>query len=115
LNVPSFITRNSFYYQDHWFKKALYLQTGFTARYFHGYEMNAYDPVLAEFYVQNEQEYDGLRSVDFFFNGKIRQARIFFKLERLDALLLGNNNFAAPTYPTRDFVVRFGLVWNFFM
>ncbi|SDK92808.1 Putative porin [Salinimicrobium catena] len=115
LNVPSFITRNSFYYQDHWFKKALYLQTGFTANYFHNYEMNAYDPVLAEFYVQNDREFEGLRSVDFFFNGKIRQARIFFKLERLDALLLGNNNFAAPSYPYRDFAVRFGLVWNFFM
>ena len=115
LNVPSFITRNSFYYQDHWFKRALYLQTGFTANYFREYEMNAYDPVLAEFYVQNEQEFEGLHSVDFFFNGKIRQARIFFKLERLDALLLGNNYFAAPSYPYRDFAVRFGLVWNFFM
>lgn len=115
LNVPSFITRNSFYYQDHWFKRALYLQTGFTANYFHDYQMNGYDPVLAEFYVQNEQEFEGLRSLDFFFNGKIRQARIFFKLERLDALLLGNNNFAAPGYPYRDFAIRFGLVWNFFM
>lgn len=115
LNVPSFITRNSFYYQDHWFKRALYLQTGFTVNYFQDYRMNAYDPVLAEFYVQNKQVFEGLRSVDFFFNGKIKQARIFFQLERLDALLLGNNNFAAPGYPYRDFGIRFGLVWNFFM
>lgn len=115
LNVPSFITRNSFYYQDHWFKRALYLQTGITAKYFSDYYMNAYDPVLAEFYVQNREEFKGLRSVDFFFNGKIKQARIFFILERLDAVILGNTAFVAPGYPSRDFTVRFGMVWNFFM
>lgn len=115
LNVPSFSTRNSFYYQDHWFRRALYLQTGLTVKYFSNYNMNAYDPVLAEFYVQNGEEFEGLRSVDFFFNGKIKQARIFFKLERLDAIILGNTTFVAPGYPSRDFAVRFGLVWNFFM
>lgn len=115
LNVPAFMTRNSFYYQDYWFKRALYLQTGITAKYFSDYKLNGYDPVLAEFYVQNGQEFEGLRSVDFFFNGKIKQARIFFILERLDAVILGNTNFVAPGYPSRDFSVRFGMVWNFFM
>ncbi|GAB2780125.1 putative porin [Salinimicrobium soli] len=115
LNISNFVTRNSFYFSDHWFRKALFLQTGFTVNYFLDYYMDAYDPVLAEFYVQKDQELEGLKGLDFFFNGKIRQARIFFKLQRLDALLLGNNNFAAPGYPYRDFAIRFGLVWNFFM
>lgn len=115
LKLPDFITRNTLYYSDHWFQSALFLQTGFTLNYFTGYEMNAYDPVLAEFYVQNELEIDGFPTVDFFFNGKIKQARIFFKLEHVDALLDGNNHFSAPNYPYRDFAVRFGLVWNFFM
>lgn len=114
LNIPSFITRNSLYYRDHWFRRALYLQTGFTLKYFTNYKMNAYDPVLAEFYVQNESEMEGFPQVDFFFNGKIRQARIFFKLEHVNSLLTGNTNFAAPLHPYRDFGVRFGLVWNFF-
>jgi hypothetical protein len=115
LNVPELVTRNSLYYRDHWFRRALYLQTGFTLNYFTGYALNGYDPVLAEFYVQNEQEFDGFPTVDFFFNGKIRQARIFFKLEHLNDLIQGNNNFSAPLYPYRDFGVRFGLVWNMFM
>ena len=115
LNLPDLVSRNTFYFRDHWFQRALYLQTGFTLNYFTGYALNGYDPVLAEFYVQNEQDFDGFPTVDFFFNGKIRQARIFFKLEHLNALLQGNNNFSAPLYPYRDFGVRFGLVWNFFM
>ncbi len=115
LNVPDLVTRNTLYYRDHWFQRALYLQTGFTLNYFTDYYMNGYDPVLAEFYVQNELEFEGFPTVDFFFNGKIRQARIFFKLEHLNSLIQGNNNFSAPLYPYRDFGVRFGLVWNMFM
>ena len=115
FNVPELVTRNSLYYRDHWFKRALYLQTGLTLKYFTSYNMNAYDPVLAEFYVQNDAEFGNYPVVDFFFNGKIRQTRIYFKLEHLNSLITGNNNFVAPGYPHRDFIVRFGLVWNFFL
>jgi len=115
FNVPELVSRNTFYYGDHWFKKALFMQTGLTLNYFTSYQMNGYDPVLAEFYVQNLQEFGGFPVVDFFFNAKIRQTRIFFKLEHLNSLIDGNNNFTAPDYPYRDFLVRFGLVWNFFL
>jgi len=115
LNIPDFTTRNSLYYKDHWFKRALYLQTGLTLKYFTSYQMNGYDPVLAEFYVQNEQEFGDFPVVDFFFNAKVKQTRIFFKLEHLNSLIDGNNNFAAPEHPYRDFLVRFGVVWDFFL
>lgn len=115
LNVPEVITRNSLYFSDHLFQRALYLQTGFTLKYFSTYEMDGYDPVLAEFYVQNEAAYGDYPVVDFFFNGKIRQTRIYLQLEHVNSLLMGNNNFSAPDYPYRDFLVRFGLVWNFFL
>ena len=115
LNLPEFVTRNSVYYKDEWFDKALYLQTGFTFKYFTNYNMNAYDPVLAEFYVQNSAEFGNYPVVDFFFNGKVDQTRIFFKLENVNSLLDTNNNFVAPRYPYRDFLLRFGVVWNFFL
>lgn len=72
LNLPKLVTRNSIYYKDYWFDKALYLQTGFTLNYFSKYQMNAYDPVLAEFYVQNDQELGGYPVVDYFFQCKSR-------------------------------------------
>ncbi len=34
FNVPQIITRNSLYYQDHWFKRALFMQIGLTLKYF---------------------------------------------------------------------------------
>lgn len=116
FNVPQLITRNSLYYQNHLFKKALFLQTGVTFKYFTKYNMNAYDPVLAEFYVQNNQELGGFPLVDLFFNAKIRQTRIYFVYENFTALFSSKNEyFAAPGYPYRDNVLRFGLVWNFFL
>lgn len=116
LNIPKFQTRNSFYYQDHWFKRALYLQTGVTFQYFTKYNMNAYDPVLAEFYVQNDQKLGGFPLVDLFFNAKIQQTRIYLIYENFTALFGGKNEyFAAPGYPYKDNVLRFGLVWNFFL
>lgn len=116
LNVPQLITRNTLYFEDHWFKRALFLQMGVGFKYFTKYNMDAYDPVLAEFYVQNDQELGGFPLVDIFFNAKIRQTRIFFIYENFTALFGSRNEyFAAPSYPYRDNVLRFGLVWNFFL
>jgi hypothetical protein len=116
FNVPEIITRQSLYYEDQWFKKAMFLQTGITFKYFTEYTMNGYDPVLAEFYVQNEQKLGGFPQLDLFFNAKIRQTRIYFKYEHFNQLFnSSNNHFSAPGYPFRDAVIRFGLVWNFFL
>ncbi|APX99570.1 putative porin [Lacinutrix venerupis] len=115
FNVPEIITRNTLYYSNHVFKKAMYLQTGITLNYFTKYNMNAYDPVLAEFYTQNDQEYGGFPRLDFFVNAKIRQTRIYIKAEHFNAAFTGRDYFSAPNTPFRDFKVRFGLVWNFFL
>ncbi|WP_394340572.1 putative porin [Mesonia aquimarina] len=45
----------------------------------------------------------------------MRQTRIFFKLENAQSLLNQNTNYVAPLHPYRDFAIRFGLVWNFFL
>ncbi len=116
LNVPQFITRNTLFFHDEWFKKALYAQTGITFKYYANYNMNAYDPVLAEFYVQNQQELGGIPYFDIFFNAKVQQIRFYFKYENFGALFSSEKEyFAAPGYPYRDAVIRFGIVWNFFM
>lgn len=115
LNVPQIITRNTLYYANHFFKKALYLQTGVTLNYFTKYNMNAYDPVLSEFYTQNSTEIGNFPRLDFFLNAKIRQTRIYIKAEHFNSSFTGYNYYSAPNYPYRDFAVRFGLVWNFFL
>ncbi|WP_299398316.1 putative porin [uncultured Gelidibacter sp.] len=115
LNVPQIVTRNTLYFSDHLFKKALFLQTGITLNYFTDYSMDAYDPLLAEFYTQNQTSIGNFPRLDFFVNAKIRQTRIFVKAEHFNSSFTGYNFFSAPNNPYRDFTIRFGLVWNFFL
>jgi hypothetical protein len=115
INIPELILRNTFYFQDELFKKALFLQTGFTFNYFSEFYMNSYDPLLSEFYVQNNKLIGNFPRIDFFVNAKIQQTRIFLKAEHINSSFTGYNYYSAPNYPYRDFSIRFGLVWNFFM
>ncbi|WP_136465784.1 putative porin [Flagellimonas onchidii] len=114
LNLPQLVTRNSLYFSKDIFKKAMYLQTGVTFKYFTSYNMNAYNPLLGEFYIQNREELGGYPLLDLFINAKVRQTRIYLKAEHLNSIFSEPNYYSAPNYPYRDFVIRFGLVWNFF-
>lgn len=114
LNVPQIVTRNTLYYSDYLFKKALFLQTGVTFSYFSKYHGNDYNPLLGEFFIQNQKEIGGFPTFDFFINAKIRNTRIYLKAEHFNSSFTGNDFYSAPNYPYRDFIVRFGLVWNFF-
>ncbi len=114
LNLPEFVTRNTLYYSNFGFKKALYFQTGVTLKYFTAYTMDAYNPVLGEFYSQDTEKLGGFPMLDFFINARIQQTRVFLKAEHFNSLFSENKFYAAPNYPYRDFVIRFGLVWNFF-
>lgn len=93
----------------------MFLQTGITFKYFTAYNIDAYNPVLGEFYIQNDEKLGGFPLLDFFINARIQQTRIYLKAEHFNSSFGKSYNFyAAPNYPYRDFVIRFGLVWNFF-
>lgn len=115
LNVPSVITRNTLYFSDDIFDKALKFQAGVVFNYFTAYNGDGYDPMLAEFYTQNETTIGGFPRLDFFINAKVRQTRIFIKAEHFNSSFTGLDYFSAPNHPYRDFAIRFGLVWNFFL
>jgi hypothetical protein len=114
LNVPEITTRNTLYFSDYFFKKAMYLQTGFIFNYFTQFYANDFNPVIAEGFVQNQTQIGNFPMIDFFINARIRQTRIFLKAEHFNSGFTGNKFYSAPNYPYRDFIVRFGLVWNFF-
>jgi hypothetical protein len=115
LNVPKIVTRNTLYFSDYFFTKALYLQTGVIFNYFTKYNANGYNPIISDFFIQNKQEIGDFANLVFFINARIRQTRIFLKAEHFNSAMSSRNTFySAPNYPYRDFMVRFGLVWNFF-
>lgn len=114
VNVPSVITRNTLYYTDHVFRKAMLIQTGLTFNYFSKYYADDYNPILGDFFVQRQTKIGGFPMLDFFVNARVRQVRIYLKAEHFNALFGDRNYYNTPNYPYRDFKVRFGLEWNFF-
>jgi Putative porin len=115
LNVPEIVGRNTLYYSNYFFKKkALYLQVGVSVNYFTSYYANEYNPVIGEFFVQNDRKIGNFPVADFFVNAKIQRTRIFFKAEHFNSSFTGNSFYSSPNNPYRDFTIRFGIVWNFF-
>ncbi len=114
LNVPQVVLRNTFYYSGDFFKKAMFLQTGITFNYFTKFYANDYNPILGEFFVQNQTQIGAFPNFDIFANARIQRCRIFLKAEHFNSAMSGNTFYSAPNNPYHDFMIRFGLVWNFF-
>jgi hypothetical protein len=114
LNVPQLTLRNTLYFSDYVFKRAMFLQTGITINYFSKYYADDYNPILGEFFVQKEKQIGGFPMLDFFINARVKQTRIFLKAEHFNSSMTGNKFYSAPNLPYHDFLIRFGLVWNFF-
>lgn len=115
FRVPNLVTRNTLYYSNFLFEgNPLFLQTGITFKYFSKFKSNAFNPLLNEFRIQNTTEI-GYPTFDVFINAQIRRTRIYLKADNLSSMFLKKNYFSAPNHPYRDFVIRFGLVWNWFI
>ena len=114
LNVPEWITRNTIMFSSEVFNNSLFIQSGFTFNYFTKFYADYYNPLLSEFVTQNYKEIGDYPRIDFFFNAKIQQTRVFIKVEHLNSSLSGYDYYSDPFNPYRDLSVRFGLVWNFF-
>ena len=94
----------------------MYIQTGITFSYFSKYYANSYNPLLSEFNLQNNVEIGNYPVIDVFINARVRSMRLFLKAEHINTLLSKKGNYySAPNYPYRDYVLRFGIVWNFFI
>lgn len=116
LHVPEFVSENTLYFSSDLFKrKPLYLQTGITIKYFSQYYADEFNPLINEFMLQNMTQVGNYPLVDFFANARIQRTRLYFKLENISSLVLPGKYWVTPTQPYRDFSIRFGLVWNFFI
>ena len=114
LNVPELTMRNTIYFSDYVFKRAMFLQTGVILNYFTKFYADDYNPILGEFFVQKDKQIGEFPMLDFFVNARVKQTRIYLKAEHFNSAFTGNKYYSAPNIPYHDFMVRFGLVWNFF-
>jgi hypothetical protein len=112
LRIPRIITFNSLYLENRVFKKSTLGQIGFDLRYLSGTEGLAYNPVLANYFLSNGV-INNYPYLDFFLNFKVSTFKLFFKVEHLNAGLIGNNYFTLTNLPMHDRAIRIGINWTF--
>lgn len=113
IRLPEFIVRESVYGNFQLFKKALQLQVGIDATWFSAFYGDAYNPNIAQFYLQNTKEIGNYIFADAWVSIKIKPVRIFVKADHVNAGMLGRKYYLIPHYPQNDFALKFGLSWVF--
>jgi Putative porin len=114
IHLPKLITNHSLYYEGKWFEKGTQVQFGFDVAYYSSYYADAYMPALGQYYLQNDKMIGNYPYLDFFFNMKVKHAKVFFKSEHVNSGFMGANYYLAPHMPAPDRNIKVGVSWMFF-
>jgi hypothetical protein len=114
VRVPDWLFRMSWFYQDYFFKKALFFQGGFDFSYSSAYKGYAYMPEISRFYVQDKINIGNYQVWDVWIAGKVKRFVGFVKIEHVNQGFSGNWYFVAPHYPLYPVVYRVGVRWTFY-
>jgi len=113
LRFPQFVLENSLFYENMLFHHALQVKIGVDVYYNTAYYGYAYNPVVDQYYVENQEKLGNYIYWDPFISFRIKTFRIFFKLENAGSGLEGNYYFYALRYPMPDRTLRMGISWDF--
>jgi hypothetical protein len=115
IRLPTFAMHSTLYYKGGWISGKLKAHLGFDLRYNTNYYGNAYQPALAEFYIQQNEKLKFYPMLDLFFNLYVRRTGIFMRLEHANQGLFKQKGiYTAPNYGYLDRTFRVGVNWQFF-
>ena len=113
IHIPMWVTDQSVYYENHFFKNALLAAFGIAANYNSSYHADSFMPANSLFYFQNTTKTGGYLRLDLFINAQIKTARLFVKMENAADGLYERSYYLTPHYPMPGRVLKFGLTWRF--
>ena len=113
IPMPAVLYRGQLYYENKLFKKVLLLQIGMQLNYQDKYFAPQWMPVFDYFYNQ-QINFGSQQNLQFFVNAKIKQARIFVKIDNLLQGVDGHGYYIGKYYPLPDRGIKFGISWRFF-
>ncbi|MEM7106340.1 MAG: putative porin [Bacteroidota bacterium] len=113
IRLPEFWSRHSFYFETRLFK-VMETQMGVDVSYNTNYMADAYFPLTGQFHQQNTEVLEFIPRGDAFLIFKVKTFRFSLKGENISQMIFGSTKSQSPLYPTRDFMIRFGIGWRFF-
>lgn len=115
VRQPEHFVSSKLYYEGNLFKKALYFNAGFAARYRSAYFGYDYLPVTQVFYLQDNFLLNSNVVADLFVQARVRSLQIFLRMPDISRLVSSNNGyFVTPWYPSPERSFEFGFLWHFY-
>lgn len=110
--LPKYTLKSKFYITPKLFKKRLDLNTGVELNYWDKFHNYGYNPVLANYFVQQNTELDNYRRLDFFLSAKIDEFLFFVRVNHILFYTDYNVPFKVISYPQNDMFYRIGVQWT---
>ncbi|MCQ2343041.1 MAG: putative porin [Paludibacteraceae bacterium] len=115
IAVPTIALYSNLYYHGTWFK-ALDTQIGVDLKYNTRYYAPIWNPALAQFCVQNEEQVGNYPTLSVYANFYVRllHLRFFAQYEHFNTSFMVRNYYSMPSYPNNPDVFRAGLAFHFY-
>lgn len=114
LRIPTLFLKSSFYLEGKLFKGNMLARLGVDMRFNTNFTSDAWNPLIGQFYIQNEFETNFIPVFDVFASFKIQTVRIFFKSNYTSQGLFQDNFYAIARHPDRGRTFTGGFTWRFF-
>ncbi len=110
--LPKYALKSKFYITPRLFKKRLELNTGVEFNFWDTFHNYGYNPVLANYFVQQNTELDNYRRLDFYMSAKIDEFLFFVRVNHILFYTDYNVPFKVVSYPQNDLFYRIGVQWT---
>lgn len=113
FRIPELFINSKLYYGDFWFDNKIYVMLGVNGHYKSDYYAPAYNPVLQQFYLQDDFLIPSYLVMDAFIEFQIVHVSIFLKFEHINEPP-NNGYFTHPHYIGQPRIFDLGVRWMFF-
>ncbi len=113
IPLPAYYSIHRLSYQGKIFKKVMDFQAGAQVRINTPYFTNNFQPVTAQFFLQNQAQRAFYPTIDAFINIKIKDFRFFINVQNIYDYFTPVFDYPVYSYPAFDSGVRFGFRWKF--
>ncbi len=115
IRLPIFAMKQTLYYKGGWISGKLNAQLGIDIMFNTNFKGNAYNPSLAEFYLQDKQLLKFYPIIDVFFKLQVKFTNIFLRVEHINQGMFKQKGiYTAPNYGYLDRTFRAGIIWQFY-
>lgn len=114
LRLPKWFSKNSLYYSGPLFKKRMLVDAGVDFRVNSAFTPDGYQPVTAQFYLQDSLEAQAYPWLDVFLAFKVKSFRVFVRYENIASLWDPQTAYYQTAYHPQPFgALRVGIGWRF--